>query len=259
MPPLATEQPLARTYSHPSVADPYDVVQQHRDVMRYPSDASSTAVARELDLPRGRVRPWLDGRKPDAVRAIEVARSNGWFAEKWSSPTPALATLCLGIFACGGIARSNYFPSWTPSTDIGRTELTNALEAAAIPYRTQSEREGRSAELKPQTDGSVLGRVLATAGAPTGSKTADDVTFPSWVEDAPDDLRRRIARLFVCERGINYPEKDTRRIQTDRSQGYYRRLTDLIADVTGESVTVSDAGITISAAAVRSLNDQKDD
>jgi len=259
MSPLITERSLARTYSHPSVADPYDIVRQYRDVMRYPNDASSTAVANELDLPRGRVRAWLDGAQPSEARAIETARAMGWLDGAWSGPNPALALLCMGTFACGSIQREGYVPSWSPSTAVGRAALTQALETAGVDYRFSDDREGRSAELWPQSHGSLLGRVLLAAGSPAGAKTAGATTLPSWLDTAPADLRRRMARLVVQERGVDYPDKDTRRIQTDRSEGYYRGLADLIEDVTDEPVTVSETGVTISAAAVRALQESTPD
>jgi hypothetical protein len=76
-----TEEALARTYSHPSYADPYEVVEDYRRVAEYRlshPDAGSTAVARALELPRSRVRPWLDGSAPDPVHAVQDAQRNGW-------------------------------------------------------------------------------------------------------------------------------------------------------------------------------------
>lgn len=89
--PLLTEQALARTYSHPSVADPYDIVQQYREAMRYNPDMGSTAIARKVDAPRSRVRPWLEGSKPDSVHAIDVVTEYGWLADEWTlitKPSP---------------------------------------------------------------------------------------------------------------------------------------------------------------------------
>jgi hypothetical protein len=42
-------------------------------------------------------------------------------------------------------------------------------------------------------------------------------------------------------------------IQANRSRQYFNDVRDLIEDVTGKSVTASDSGVTISAAAVRAL------
>ncbi|RLM84007.1 hypothetical protein D3D02_15605 [Halobellus sp. Atlit-38R] len=249
---ILNEEAVARTYAHQSVADTYDVVEQYRAAMRYPDDASSTHIARELEIPRGRVRPWLDGAKPDAVRAIEIATAKNWFSNDWTQETQALAVLCAGVFACGSIEKQGYRPTWTPETAQGRTQLETALENVGVGVRVET--EDRTRELWPGTHGSILGRCLMVAGAPTGNKTATTVTsLPQWLDDAPAQLRETIAELFVRERAIAFEDKATRRIQSARPPSYYRALAALIEDVTDESVTYSESGITISADAVRAL------
>lgn len=255
MPPLVDERTLARTYAHPSAADPYAIVVQYREAMQYPEDAGSTHVARELAVPRGRVRPWLDGSTPDPVAAIETAAASGWLADQWTPPVSGLALLCAGVFACGGVRRQGWAPSWLPATDSGRTGIETALAAVGVSHRTVSGSDTRSTELRPGSHSSILGRALAVAGAPVGRKaTARALALPEWLPDAPGELRRRVAALFVAERGIEYADKATRRIQVDRPEAYYRDLAQLIAAETGEQVTVSDSGITVSAAAVRALD-----
>jgi ketosteroid isomerase-like protein len=89
---------------------------------------------------------------------------------------------------------------------------------------------------------------------PVGDKNATTVTgLPEWVTAAPPDLKATFARYVVFERGITYPKKTTRRIQTDRGPQYFENLAALLREVTGEPVTASAAGVTISSAAVRAL------
>jgi len=49
------------------------------------------------------------------------------------------------------------------------------------------------------------------------------------------------------------PNRATLAIQANRSRQYFEDVRELLEDVTGESVTASDAGVTISADAVRAL------
>lgn len=249
---VADERGIARTYSHPSVADPYDVVDQYRRAMRYGSDAGSTRVARELGVPRSRVRPWLDGATPDAVRAIETASEFGWLADEWTATTEALARLVAGVFACGSIQTTAMRPSWTPATATGRSRLETALDAVGVGVTLED--DDRTPELWPETHPSLLGRTLVASGAPIGSKTPSSVTaLPRWVHEAPRPIRVGFAQLLVSERGIEYADKQTRRIQSSRSPSYFREVAALVRSVSGEAASYSDSGVTISADAVRAL------
>jgi hypothetical protein len=249
---LLTESALANTYSHPSVADPYEIVEQYRQAMSFGPDVGATRVARSLDIPRGRVRPWLAGGKPDAVHAIDIANEYGWFDDAWTAVTTALAQLCAGVFACGSIQRDAFRPSWTPTTPEGRSRIRSALEVIGVGSRL--ERDGRSEEFWPGKHPSVLGRTLVAAGAPTGNKTSETVKgLPGWLSEAPPSVRSSFAELLVVERAITYETKATRRIQTSRSASYFRDVCNLIESVTNETVTYSDSGVTISADAIRKL------
>lgn len=246
------EQKIARTYSHPSVADTYDIVEQYRAAIQYGPDASSTAVARDLEIPRGRVRPWLDGSKPDSVHAVETAKKLGWLSDEWNSTTRALSLLCGGIFVCGSIRQQGWVPSWTPDTEIAWNQIETALETVGVGHRL--EENGRTPELWSSVHGSVLGRVLVTADAPVGNKTSENVrNLPKWLSSAPPSVRADFAELVVRERGIRFDDKATQRIQGSRAPSYFQDIAELIKDVTNESVTYSDKGVTISASAVRAL------
>ncbi len=97
---MATPSPdaVARTYSHPSYDDP---VEDYRRVLEYAAEnptSGSQAIATALDLPRGRIRPWLeDGAMPDAARAIQVADTSGWFVRDLVATTREYTDLA----ACG--------------------------------------------------------------------------------------------------------------------------------------------------------------
>lgn len=63
-----------------SYVDAWEVVEQYREATRYASkhDVGSSATASTLGIPRERLRTLTDdGDAPDAVLAIETARSHG--------------------------------------------------------------------------------------------------------------------------------------------------------------------------------------
>lgn len=251
---LLSERPLARTYSHPSVADSHEIVEQYREAMRYNPDEGSTAIAEQLDVPRGRVRPWLKGRKPDAVHAIETATEHGWLADTWTPVARSLARLVALVYATGAINRRTNRVSWTPSQAVTGDRIKVDLDTVGVGWTTaHNDSERRTTELRPQDSASVIGRALAAADAPVGPHHETVSTLPTWLSTAPPAVRAGFAEWYARERATSYPGKATRRMQVDRPTTFYDAVATLVRDVTDAPVTVSGSGVTISAAAARAL------
>ncbi len=79
---LVDRRALARTYDGGAYEDGWAAVLDYQAVMRYASEhptKGSYAVSSALEIPRSRIRPWIDGdSRPDAVRALEAAEKYGW-------------------------------------------------------------------------------------------------------------------------------------------------------------------------------------
>ena len=261
---LITPRTLTATYTHPS-KDPWTAVQLYQTALTYPDDWGAqrvaTAINSDTEVPfegvtRGELRAWVDGDgQPDAARALEVAREHGWLTDGWTPTTRALAVLVICGYVCGSLRTETYVPTWSPTDPRTEATITDALTEVGCDATHISRASTTQAdEYRPTRQASVLGRALAVAGMPVGDKNATTVTgLPEWVTAAPDDLKATVARCTVLERGITYPEKATRRIQTDREPQYFADLATLLREVTGEAVTASPAGVTISAAAVDAL------
>lgn len=256
---------LARTYNPPTDRDPWEHVQLYRQSQRYPDDWGAQRVASAINgdndqpwegLSRGGLRVWVDGDgMPDAARAVKVARQNGWLADEWTPTVRAFAKLVAGVFACGSIERTAWVPGWSPDSAIGREPIEDALTRVGVGARyvaREADRQGD--EIRPRQHRSVLGRALYAAGAPVGDKNKESVTrLPKWLSTAPPAVRAAFAELLVRERGSKRSGKATLQIQAARPRPYFEDVRKLVEDVTGESVTASDAGVTISAEAVRAL------
>jgi hypothetical protein len=70
---------LAQTYG--GDRDGRTHVDESQQVQEYAAanpNAGSSAVASALNLPRGRVRPWLDGTGPDPAHAVATAERHDW-------------------------------------------------------------------------------------------------------------------------------------------------------------------------------------
>ncbi len=264
MSPLVTSEALAQTYNHPS-KDPWTAIELYREATKKPDDWAAQRVASAINgdqsnefegISRSEVRAWVDGdSKPDAARAVDIARDFGWNAEEWTDTVRALAKLVIGIYAFGSITEKYYVPSWSPSNEENRRDIETALTWAGVGYQhVERDDESQGDEIKPAQHGSRLGRALVVAGAPIGDKNADSVHgLPEWVADAPRVVQMNLAVLFVRGRGSERPGKATLAVQADRSRHYFEDVAQLIEHATGKQATASEAGVTISADAVREL------
>lgn len=251
-----SEQALARTYRSPNYADSYETVEDYRRVMSYASrtDAGSTAIANRFDLPRGRVRPWIDQKSvPDPIRAINQARDSGWIDVGYSDTQfTALNTLVANIFSAGSILEANYVPLFALNHRGRDSHVLDALDLAGVEYQV-FERDGRADEVRPTDNAPTLGRILSVLGAPVGAKAEQDLVLPTYLEDAPAETRELFVAAYLENRAIEHEGKDTLTVLEARNRDYLEDLTELIADVAGAPVDLGETTITISAAAAREL------
>ncbi|MDB2293678.1 hypothetical protein PM085_15580 [Halorubrum ezzemoulense] len=249
-----TARSIARTYSDRVYPDPWQKVEDYQRVQAYAAEhpnAGRTAVGTALELPAGRVRPWLNGGRPDPVRGIETASANGWLDPECDM-AGALVKLLAHVLAGGSINET-----FVPAITIGRRVDREAIEAAfaAVGVDTHcrhANSDGRATELYPATDASVLGRCLVAMGAPQGAKTALDAV-PAVVWESPKSIRRRFVEVYVAHRGLHFETKATTRIQEERPKSYIVDLHKLISESVSSHVSYGERGITISANAAREL------
>ena len=264
MTPLIKDETLARTYNHPS-KDPWRAVKLYREAAAKPPDWGSHRVASAINsdqsndfesISRSEVRAWVDNNSmPDAMRAVETARNLGWTAQEWTATVGGITKLVIGAYAFGSIAKRTYSPSWSPTDEKVIRAIENALTQVGSGFtHVVRDNPSQGDEIRPDIHATRLGRALAVAGAPVGNKNSHSVTgFPTWIESTPEKLKEELALLFVRERGVRQKRKATIVVQSDRSFEYFKQIAKLIRDVTGETVTASKHGITISADAVRAL------
>jgi len=262
--PLVDADALARTYNHRS-KDPWEAVELYREANAKPENWGAQRVASAINsdqanafmgLSRSELRAWVDGdSKPDAARAVDVARELGWVADEWTDTVRALAQLVVGVYAFGSIVEANYAPSWSPDDPDSEAAIERALEAAGVGYQhIARDDSAQGDEIRAASHGTRLGRALVVAGAPVGDKNADSVGgLPDWVHTAPRVVQMELVLLFVRGRATAYPGKATRRVQSDRPRHYFADWAEVIEAVTGESATASELSVTISADAVREL------
>jgi len=261
---LVDANSLARTYNHPS-KDPWTAVELYREAAKKPENWGSQRVASAINsdqgnefqgISRAEVRAWVDGdSKPNAARAVDVAREHSWTADEWTDTVRALAELVIGVYAFGSINKRDYSPSWSPDNAANEGAIEDALDRVGVgSQHVARDHDAQGDEIKPARHGTQLGRAFVVAGAPVGDKNADSVRgLPDWIDDAPRVVQMDLALLFVRGRGSQRRGKATRQIQADRPRQYFADVAQLIETVTGKAATVSDTGVTVSADAVREL------
>jgi hypothetical protein len=207
------ERVLARTYGNER--DGWERVEEYRRVREYVDSrpgVNSATVASALDLPRSRIRSWVDGAgRPDPVRAIQLAAERGWLDAEPGDPVFEALVVCHAwVYAGGSIAAENYRPSFAVNGDDPETTLLACLEALDLDYRRyRDDVDRRATEIVPADHGVVLGRYLAgVLDAPTGPKDSETAMgLPGWLSGAPYETRRRWARTYVMVRGCRREDR----------------------------------------------------
>ncbi|MDS0475278.1 hypothetical protein [Natrinema sp. 1APR25-10V2] len=257
--PIIDEHDFARTYDGGAYADPWDTVEEYQDVMRYASkhpQKGSQAVATATDTPRSRIRTWIDdGGAPDVVRGLEAAREYGWLEAGYCDPEfTGLNALVANVFSGGSISQRDYRPSFALNHRGEDSNVIDALELTGIDYRfVHTDDSDRADEVRPTENSTVLGRILVTLGAPVGPKAQQDLSLPTYLDDAPEDVRETFVYCYLENRASKRDGRNTIGFREQRSDSYLRSLAELIESVADGPVTISEKNIHISLEATENL------
>lgn len=255
---LPTPRALARTYNTPSYDDPWAAVNDYHRVLEYTAahpDLGSSAVSSRLDLPRSRVRPWMNGSRPDAVRGIQTAEANGWLAEHATRDTERALVQLAAWALSGGSLHIGDSPHVYFSLDHDDGHFATLAAAVGLDYDVVHDATpDRATEARPTTDGAILARVLVAMDVPADATAKQTATsLPDFVTDLDASLRQVFARVYVLNRGATHPRKATLTIHEERPAAYLSELAAVLESAAGEPVTHTGQTITVSAAAARSL------
>ena len=249
---------LARTYR--GEVDGWTRVQEYNRVIKYTGrhpNKGSAAVATALELPRGRIRPWMDkGAKPDPVHGVQTAAERGWLDLIWEGATLRALTVAVAWLFSGGSVDERFVPAVAVERAT-RWLAEDMLSALDVGHRERhADSDSRATELVPGADGAVLGRVLVALGAPQGVKREGSVQdLPQWLSAAPVDLRRVFARTYVFNRGTDNPARENRPVilKEDRGPHYRQALRALFESLVDASAVAGNSktlALTPAAAAV---------
>jgi len=255
---------LARTYG--GDRDGWERVEEFQRVLEWRGEhpnRGSSAAASALDLPRGRIRPWFDGAKPDPVHAVDTAERHGWLdARPGERVFEALSILHSWVYAGGSIEQRHYVPIFAVGDEDPCDLAVEALRAVGLDATVErADEPARATEVRPAGEGrSHLGRVLhGVLGAPIGPKNERaEIQIPAWLSDAGASTRLRWARAYVVLRGTQIDDTRhgyARLLQEARSEAFRQDIGKLLAGLAPRgSVTVGKQGIFLRPDAAREFD-----
>lgn len=237
----AVAKAFANTYG--GERDGWERVQEYQRVLEYTANhpnRGSSAVSSALDLPRGRIRPWMEsGAKPDPMNGLQELATLDWVGLDWEqSPFWEFNILVSWIFA-GGSVTVSYVPFFAVADADQRDLVESVLVNLNLEYRLEREDEPkRATEVVPREHATILGRMLLALGAPFGEKNPDSrIELPTYLSVAPASVRLNFARTYVWLRGIEFPDRENQPImlREDRSPEFKRELRAFLRTLTGPS------------------------
>ncbi|TYL37239.1 hypothetical protein CV102_18160 [Natronococcus pandeyae] len=251
---------LARTYSSQAYEDPWEIVEDYQRVLEYTGrqpNAGSQRVASKLNLPRSRIRPWMDGSIPHPVRAIQTAETRDWLplTEDTDAFDPLNRLVAWGC-SQGTLKNEIFAPYFIVHSDEDRERITGLLEQLDLePVEERTEDKNRSAEVRVSDNGAILGRVLYTLDVPLDDEALN--TLPSYLDSVSEPSKRVFARTYLENRG-QYWEFNSRWIleHSNRTGSYRRSLASFYADL-GADVEVHEDTISIDSDFARDLLDDE--
>jgi hypothetical protein len=256
---VLSPEAFARTYSPQGYADGWEQIDQYLLVTEWSElnpEASWQMAAKTLDLPKSRVQSWYAGKKPYALKQLEIVDTRGWIDATWETALGRAFNHLAAAILSGGSLSKDYNPRITLDDDLDaptEKSLHTALEKLVGSSRiTHADDPQRATVLEPGADQALLGRSLHAIGVPRGRKTEGDLTLPSYLATAPDPIRTDFVEIYVIFRGSRR-ERGTVDIREERSDTYLESLAELIEGVTGGKTTVRQNGIFLRKSVVDAL------
>lgn len=256
--PEAIEKRLARTYAHPSYADPWGAVEDYRRVQQAAADhpsKGSQALSSIIELPRSRIRGWVDDdgpSMPDAARAVSVAESNGWLDPKGATAL-ALAALAGHLLGGGTVTKRNYVPTVSEGRRVSLATVEPVFQHLGVTAtQRHTESDSRATEILPAEHASILGRTMVAWGCPHGGRS-EVTSLPDLLNQVGTPGERAFLEAYILHRGVNYSGKATSRLQGKQPQSFHQAIAELIKSISGEQAKADKRGVTVSAAAMRAF------
>ncbi|MFB6189743.1 MAG: helix-turn-helix domain-containing protein [Halapricum sp.] len=175
-----TERAIGSTFRRSETPGGYRYHQLYRTI-REREDSRATLAA-ETGLPESTIQSWRRGAKPYVTNALTQATERGWLTPPADSETAtALIGLLTWLLAAGSL-RETYLPVFGAPLPAQQKRFESIATTLELDYNTvQSGDPNRPTEIRPAEDGTLLGRVLYTLGAPRQTEPQTTALLPPVV------------------------------------------------------------------------------
>lgn len=182
---------------------------------------------------------------PPTVMLAEIQRAarRGWVDLPYeSSAFQGLNKLVAWALSAGGVD-PDYTPFFEVSHGVDYERLDRAFERIGCDYEAVGGSTS-ACRVRPRETATALGRVLVTLGVPVGEPSVL-TTLPAYLAECPEHLRRAFAYTYVHNRRSSAEPPAPER----NSPAFRRALAAFLTRTTGESATVTDGRLVLSAGA----------
>lgn len=261
---LVTPQDLARTYNPQSYEDAWETVEDYQRVLEYTGrhpQKGSSAVSSKLNLPRGRIHPWMNGSRPAPVRAIQIAETHDWLPLTDDGPIfMAFNRLVAWIFSRGSISTSEYSPLFVCPTEAEQERLRHLLATIDISYTLQREDStDRATEAQLAEHRTIVGRILGELGAPLGPRE-NATSLPGYLDTVSETAVAAFADTYLENTARYWEFRDGYIVkQEDRTASYRTALAGLFARLVpsdADDIEVNRDSLFLPASTVATIQDQ---
>jgi hypothetical protein len=256
----ALQSAFAETYAKPDEPHPlrqfecYELIMEHRE---NEPNTGARKLSRRMNLTESKLDNWFRGSAPRGYKQTEALADIGWFDLSWHGEQfRAINELLAWLYSSGGI-RSGYQPQFVFDNTEMRDRIETLCATAGVECRRVREgRDDRPSTIRVTDPSAPVGRFFHALGAPTGRKADQRFGLPSYLDVAPDDVRRAFAARYIQNRGTDRPNfaDNAKLLREERHPAYFEALRALFRSLTDAEVSRSgDRGIHISGAAVADI------
>jgi hypothetical protein len=174
------------------------------------SDEPRTKLADKFSLSESTIQSWRRGSEPYALRGLDRAFERGWITPAIESQKALGLTALLAWVLAQGSIRKTFLPvfgSWSEDHHNHFKTIADEVGFSWSSYDVES--TNYETELRPEEDGSVLGRVLYALGAIRTTDTFGESLIPPYVFHNSAHARRFVHTWCLHHSGDDTPRTVT--------------------------------------------------
>ncbi|OKY78284.1 MAG: Inactivated LAGLIDADG family endonuclease and N-terminal HTH domain [Candidatus Methanohalarchaeum thermophilum] len=240
-----SEKDFMETYSR--YDKPTDILKEYRETMNH-QNKSSYKLSRELNIPRGRIREWKSGSKPDFIKGLEKARKLELVDIGFSSDRFREINKLVSWVFSGGSINKWYAPSFSIENKQKQKLFQEIAGELGFEYELIRENKAdKATEARLKNHQSIIGRALVALGAPIGTQKTNGLTLPTYLKNkkCPIEIKKDFTGIYLINRGFHDRDNGMIRFREKRSKEYLKELCNLFKEATNKKVSLSEKNLII--------------